>query len=47
LTPDDVMVIKSLFKKQFHHLITPEIRKALGAQHTGQEELAGNLMVLN
>jgi essential nuclear protein 1 len=31
LTADEVFKIKNLIKKQFHHLITPEIRKALAS----------------
>lgn len=31
LSTDEVTKIKSLIKKQFHHLITPEIRKALAS----------------
>ena len=46
LTADDVSKIKSLIKMQFHKLITPEIRKALGSQHTGDEQLNEAVMHL-
>jgi hypothetical protein len=36
LSDEDVAQIKILMKKQFHYLITPEIRKALSPQHHGE-----------
>ena len=40
LTEAEVLTIKSLIKKQFHHLITPEIRKALATANSHGESTA-------
>jgi hypothetical protein len=37
LTEDNVNSIKALVKKQYHYLITPEIRKALSPQSHGDQ----------
>jgi hypothetical protein len=42
-----VLKIKSLIKKQNHHLITPEIRKTLAASSQHGESLSGAVMDLD
>jgi len=47
LTDDEVLKIKSLIKKQFHHLITPEIRKTLASTSQHGEPLSSAVMDLD
>lgn len=46
LTEENVNSIKTLVKKQYHYLITPEIRKALSPQAHG-DDFKTELMDIN
>ena len=46
LSQEDINMVKVLIKKQNHHLITPEIRKAIASGNL-QGDLKEGLMDLN